>query len=46
MAYRLIFTQRATRASDGALLTSATVDVVCIDDAGKLVELTREMLCE
>ena len=37
--YRLLFHQQARRAGDDALLVTAEVEVVCVDDTGALREL-------
>lgn len=42
--YRLVFDHRALREGEAAPVTSAKVDVVCIDGSGKLTELTNTVL--
>ena len=43
-AYRLVFDHKAIREGESSAATSAKVDVVCIDDAGDLTELSSELL--
>jgi tol-pal system-associated acyl-CoA thioesterase len=42
--FRLAFEHRAFRADEDEALTSAKVDVVCIDRDGELAEITRDLL--
>jgi acyl-CoA thioester hydrolase len=43
-SYRLAFEHRAFRAGEPEPLTSAKVDVVCIDTDGELAEITEDLL--
>ena len=40
--FRLVFQQKATRRGESAIISTATVDVVCIDAKGELVEIPPE----
>ena len=42
--FRLIFDHRAFRADEPDPITSAKVDVVCIDTEGELAEITEDLL--
>lgn len=42
--YRLVFDHEAVREGESTAVTSAKVDVVCIDEKGALTELTGEVL--
>lgn len=41
--YRLVFEQSAYRKRDDQLLVSATIDIVCVDDAGGLAEIPDQL---
>lgn len=42
--YRLVFEQSAYRKKDDQLLVSATIDIVCVDESGSLVEVPEGIL--
>lgn len=42
--FRLVFDQRAFRAGEGEAITSAKVDIVCIDRGGELAEIDETLI--